>query len=148
MPDPDLPEQIHPDPPQEAAAEPVPLQERIAAMDVLRGIAVLGIFLINMPLYLAPEAGFFDWENNALWSNSADRLATLFIYIFAQGKFYTLFSFLFGLGFGMQMLRAEERHSLNFLTIYRRRLFVLLAIGGIHFTLAPNSPIQTKICGG
>ena len=140
MPDPDLPEQIQPDPPQEAAAEPIPLtpvprQERIAAMDVLRGIAVLGIFLINMPLYLAPEAGFFDWENNALWSNSADRLATLFIYIFAQGKFYTLFSFLFGLGFGIQMLRAEERHSLNFLTIYRRRLFVLLAIGVLHFTL-------------
>ncbi len=140
MPDPDTTEQIHPDPPEEATAEPIPLtpvarQERVAAMDVLRGIAVLGIFLINMPLYLAPESGFFDWENNALWSGSADRLATLFIYIFAQGKFYTLFSFLFGLGFGIQMLRAEERHSPNFLSTYRRRLFVLLAIGILHFTL-------------
>jgi len=131
-----------PDPPAEAVLEPEPellapvaRQERIAAMDVLRGLAVLGIFLINMPLYVAPSAGFFDWEKNALWSGTADRLATLFIYIFAQGKFYTLFSFLFGLGFGVQMLRAAERHSPNFLATYRRRLFVLLAIGVLHFTL-------------
>ena len=140
MPDPDLPEQIQNDPREAPDPEPIPLspvtrQERVVAMDVLRGLAVLGIFLINMPLYLAPASGFFDWENNALWSNSTDRLATLFIYIFAQGKFYTLFSFLFGLGFGIQMLRAEERHSPNFLSTFRRRLLVLLAIGVLHFTL-------------
>jgi uncharacterized protein len=142
MPDPEVPDEIQPDPPVDAEPErePIPLtpvsrQERIASMDVLRGLAVLGIFLINMPLYVAPAAAFFDWENNALWPGAADRLATLFIYIFAQGKFYTLFSFLFGLGFGVQMLRAEERHSLNFLSTYRRRLFVLLAIGMVHFTL-------------
>ena len=150
MPESEYPEEIQPDLPEpaplepelepEPEPEPIPLtpvarQERIAAMDVLRGIAVLGIFLVNMPLYVAPSAGFFDWENNALWSDTADRLATLFIYIFAQGKFYTLFSFLFGLGFGVQMLRAAERHSPNFLSTYRRRLFVLLAIGVLHFTL-------------
>ncbi|MFN0106470.1 MAG: DUF418 domain-containing protein [Bryobacteraceae bacterium] len=142
MPESEIPDEIQPDPPEEIALEPEPIpltpvarQERIAAMDVLRGIAVFGIFLINMPLYLAPSAGFFDWQENALWSGAADRLATLFIYIFAQGKFYTLFSFLFGLGFGVQMLRAEERNSPNFLSTYRRRLFVLLAIGTLHFTL-------------
>jgi uncharacterized protein len=120
--------------------EPVPLapvarQERIAAMDVLRGIAVLGIFLINMPLYVGPMAAFFNWENNPYWTSTPDRLATLFIYIFAQGKFYTLFSFLFGLGFGVQLMRAAERHSPDFLSTYRRRLFVLLGIGLLHFTL-------------
>jgi uncharacterized protein len=140
----EIPGEAQPDPPEGAALEPepepIPLtpvtrQERIAAMDVLRGIAVLGIFLINMPLFVAPAAAFFDRESNALWTATADRLATLFIYIFAQGKFYTLFSFLFGLGFGVQMLRAAERHSPNFLSIYRRRLFVLLTIGILHFTL-------------
>ncbi|MBI2686802.1 MAG: DUF418 domain-containing protein [Acidobacteria bacterium] len=124
----------------EPEPEPIPLtpvarQERIATMDVLRGMAVFGIFLINMPLYVAPSAGFFDWQNNAVWSDPIDRFATLFIYIFAQAKFYTLFSFLFGLGFGVQMLRAAERHSPNFLSTYRRRLAVLLIIGLLHFTL-------------
>ena len=104
-------------------------------MDVLRGIAVFGIFLINMPLFLAPAAAFFDWESNVLWTSTANRLTTLFIYIFAQGKFYTLFSFLFGLGFGVQLLRAGERHSPDFDSVYRRRLFVLLTLGVLHFTL-------------
>jgi uncharacterized membrane protein YeiB len=107
MPETDLPEEeIQPDPVQAAEPEPEPIpltpvarQERIAAMDVLRGIAVFGIFLINMPLYLAPSSAFFGWEDSAYWTRESDRLATLFIYIFAQGKFYTLFSFLFGLGF-------------------------------------------------
>jgi len=132
MPDEEIPDEIQPEP---IPLTPVARQERIAAMDVLRGLAVLGIFLINMPLYLAPLDAFFNWENNALWSDPADRLTTAFLYIFAQGKFYTLFSFLFGLGFGVQLLRAAERHSPNFLSIYRRRLFVLLTIGLLHFTL-------------
>lgn len=132
MPDEEIPDEIQPEP---IPLSPIARQERIAAMDVLRGIAVLGIFLINMPLYLAPSDAFFNWENNVLWTDPADRLATAFLYIFAQGKFYTLFSFLFGLGFGVQFLRAAERHSPNFLSIYRRRLFVLLTIGLLHFML-------------
>ena len=81
--------------PEQIPLTPVARQERIAAMDVLRGLAVLGIFLINMPLYVGPMNAFFNWENNPYWTSVPDRLATLFIYIFAQGKFYTLFSFLF-----------------------------------------------------
>ena len=150
MPDTDLPDEIQPDPePQpepipapepEPEPEPIPLtpvarQERIAAMDVLRGLAVLGIFFINMPLYIGPMNAFFNWENNPYWTSTPDRLATLFIYIFAQGKFYTLFSFLFGLGFGVQLMRAAERHSPNFLSTFRRRLTVLLTLGVLHFFL-------------
>lgn len=114
---------------------PVARQERIVLLDVLRGIAVLGIFLINMPLYVAPGSAFFNWEEVLLWPERNERLATLFLHIFAQGKFYTLFSLLFGLGFGLQMQRAAERNSPGFLPFYRRRLFVLLGIGIIHFTL-------------
>jgi uncharacterized protein len=131
------------DPPDQIQAvevEPTPLtpvarQERIAAMDVLRGIAVFGIFLINMPLFIAPANAFFGWESNPLWTAERDRLATLSIYIFAQGKFYTMFSFLFGLGFGVQMIRAAERHSTNFTKVYLRRLTILLGIGALHMFL-------------
>lgn len=162
MPESEIPDEIQPDPPEPVAVVPEPggepeivaepalvaepeqapeplapvaRQERIAAMDVLRGLAVLGIFFINMPLYVGPDTAFFNWENNPLWTSVNDRLATLFIYIFAQGKFYTLFSFLFGLGFGVQMLRAKDRNSPDFLSTYRRRLFVLLALGLLHFFL-------------
>lgn len=130
-----MPESVPEAEPEAVPLAPVPRQERIAAMDVLRGIAVLGIFLINMPLYVGPMAAFFNWENNPYWTSTPDRLATLFVYIFAQGKFYTLFSFLFGLGFGVQFQRAAERHSPDFLSTYRRRLLVLLVIGLLHFTL-------------
>jgi uncharacterized protein len=142
VPEPELVPEPVPDPepapepePEQIPLTPVARQERIAAMDVLRGLAVLGIFLINMPLYVGPMNAFFNWENNPYWTSVPDRLATLFIYIFAQGKFYTLFSFLFGLGFGVQLMRATERHSPNFLSTFRRRLSVLLAIGVLHFFL-------------
>lgn len=126
-------EALPPPLPEPVALEPVKRQERIASMDVLRGIAVLGIFLINMPLFVGPSDAFFQWERNVLWTKEADRLASLFIWIFAQGKFYTIFSFLFGLGFGVQLLRAAERNAEGFESRYRRRLFVLLGIGLLHF---------------
>ena len=114
MPDEEIPDEIQP---EQIPLTPVARQERIAAMDVLRGLAVFGIFLINMPLYLAPLDAFFNWENNALWSDPADRLTTAFLYIFAQGKFYTLFSFLFGLGFGVATIARPvllaERYDLR-----------------------------------
>lgn len=124
----------------ETAPDPEPLvpvapRHRIAIIDVLRGIAVLGIFLINMPLYVAPASAFFEWEQNALWPAAADRLILLILSVFAQGKFYTIFSFLFGVGFGVQMIRAAEHHSPDFLPRYIRRLITLLAIGLLHFTL-------------
>jgi len=142
MSDQDQPEALEPESVIEPEPEPEPIpltpvarQERIAAMDVLRGLAVFGIFLINMPLFIAPSNAFFGWEANPFWTEEKDRLATLFIYIFAQGKFYTMFSFLFGLGFGVQMMRAAERHSRNFTSVYLRRLTVLLMIGALHMFL-------------
>lgn len=114
---------------------PVALGERIAIIDVLRGVAILGIFLVNMPLYVAPSAAFFHWDERLLWTDRTDRLALLFLHIFAQGKFYTVFSLLFGVGFGMQMMRAEERGSSSFDVFYRRRLLVLLIIGLVHLTM-------------
>jgi len=53
------------------------------------------------------------------------------IRFFAEGKFYTMFSFLFGLGLFLQMSRAEAR-GVRFVPIYIRRLIVLLGIGLIH----------------
>ncbi len=71
------------------------------------------------------------------WAEStglADRLAGFFIRLLAEGKFYPLFSFLFGFGLAMQMTRAEASGA-PFARLYRRRLVVLLGIGLLHAVL-------------
>ncbi len=108
---------------------PVRSSERLEILDVLRGFAIFGILLVNMPLYNAPldlMVSGIKW-----WPGAADRAAEWFIHFFAQGKFYTLFSFLFGLGFALQMERAEAA-GLPVAPVYRRRLLILLFIGLAH----------------
>lgn len=103
--------------------------ERIEVLDVLRGFAILGILLVNMALFNSPF--YLLVTDVKLWTGGADRLAIWLIRFFAEGKFYSLFSFLFGLGFTLQMMRAESRGA-RFAPFYRRRLLVLLLIGLAH----------------
>jgi len=109
---------------------PVPGQERIEVIDILRGVAILGILIVNMGLFSLPE----DLPAHQLWPNMVDRTAEKLILFFAQEKFKALFSFLFGLGLAVQMMRAEARGA-RFLPLYVRRLSVLLLIGLAHFLL-------------
>src|SRR5712664_2191228 len=109
---------------------PVPGQERIETIDILRGVAILGILIVNMGLFSLPEG----LPAHQLWPNMVDRTAEKLILFFAQEKFKTLFSFLFGLGLAVQMMRAEARGA-RFLPLYVRRLSVLLLIGLAHFLL-------------
>ena len=107
---------------------PVLRQERIEAIDILRGVAILGILIVNMQLFSTPEGLPVD--------GTAERL----IYFFAQEKFKALFSFLFGLGLAVQMMRAEARGA-HFLPLYARRLCVLFLIGIAHFLLVWDGDI-------
>ena len=107
---------------------PVLRQERIEAIDTLRGVAILGILSVNMRLFSMPEGLPVD--------GTVDRL-TLF---FAQEKFKALFSFLFGLGLAVQMMRAEARGA-HFLPLYARRLGVLFLMGAAHFLLVWDGDI-------
>jgi len=93
---------------------------------------VLGILTVNMDSYAWPLAlPRLGWADSA---GLADRLAGLGIRLFAEGKFYPLFSFLFGFGLAIQMARVEARGA-SFARLYRRRLVILLAIGLIHALL-------------
>lgn len=109
------------------AIGPVSGAERIEAIDILRGIAILGILVVNMGLFSLPEVPMRELWPNAL-DGTVDRL-TLFL---AQEKFKTLFSFLFGLGLVVQMMRAEARGG-RFLPLYARRLGILFLLGILHF---------------
>ncbi len=109
---------------------PIAPGERIEGVDILRGFAVFGILLVNMESFGWPFflAGLRDWDT------VPDRLTDWLIQFLAEGKFYPLFSFLFGFGMAVQMVRSEARGG-PFVFLYVRRLLVLLGIGAAHALL-------------
>ena len=108
---------------------PVQASERIEFLDVLRGAALFGIITANMRGFNGPLAAYFDRQ--LMWTGAVDRIAQGFIDVFVSGKFITLFSFLFGIGFAIQMHRASDR-AVDPKKFYRRRLTVLLCFGLLH----------------
>ncbi len=117
---------------------PIGAVGRIASMDVLRGLALLGIFLVNVAWFTAPLVGRaegidLDLQGPALWLDVA-------IYVFASSKFWTLFSLLFGMGFAVMQARAEAA-GLPFGGLYLRRTSGLLLIGALHACLVWSGDI-------
>lgn len=121
---------------------PVQAGERIELLDVLRGFAVFGIFVANLMV-------FSGWY----WRDASERAATALARwnapaefwvqsLLVEGKFYTIFSLLFGIGFAIQLRRAERRGT-AFASHFRRRLAVLLGIGLVHLVLLWPGDILT-----
>nr|WP_304213267.1 DUF418 domain-containing protein [Fredinandcohnia onubensis] len=102
--------------------------ERIHSIDVIRGLAILGIFFVNMPSFFAPIL----YLNPATWwTGELNQWTNSIIDIFAQASFYTLFSFLFGFGFILFKERAVAK-GYSFYPLISRRLIVLLLFGCLH----------------
>ena len=115
---------------------------RQLSIDFLRGIAVLGILLMNIVSFAMPEIAYYAPYSAALtypgaaWANlqGADGIVRYFCVIFAEGKFISIFAMLFGAGLAIQsqhgqlMWRTvgEVRKSQSL------RLIVLAIIGLIH----------------
>lgn len=107
------------------------LQDRLATLDILRGISLLGILLVNMYAFYLPMphidlASWFTTPSDIVWQKNLD--------IYVQGSFYPLFAMLFGYGLAMQWQKAQSREQ-NFYTLVLRRLSVLFAFGLIHAVL-------------
>jgi uncharacterized protein len=115
-----------------ARMAPVAAGERIELLDVLRGAALFGILAANMRALGAPWLLYS--HPHLLFPGFADRFVQGVIDVFVTGKFVTLFSFLFGLGFAVQMSRAEARGA-RVRSFYPRRLLVLLVFGIVHGAL-------------
>ncbi|MEP7165479.1 MAG: DUF418 domain-containing protein [Ferruginibacter sp.] len=114
-------------------ASPVNLSERSDILDVLRGFAILGILLDNV--FGFTGYGFYSMEQmKALPTFRSDGLLGFLELAFVHGKFYSLFSLLFGIGFTIILSRNEQR-GINPLKIFYRRLFILLLIGTAHVVL-------------
>lgn len=97
-------------------------------MDVLRGVALFGVFLVNFTSFAS--AGVMSTDEQLLSLPTAALDLTLYDIIewLFVDKANTLFAFLFGLGFYLQMRRLEAR-GVDFFSVYIRRLTVLLVIG-------------------
>jgi len=115
----------------DVAIAPVGSQERVAALDVLRGVALFGVFLINMMGFAGENVMATQYQLMALPTYSLDLTLHQLIVWLGVDKANTLFAFLFGLGFYLQMQRLSERGA-DFERIYLRRLTALLLIGLAH----------------
>ena len=116
-----------------ADATPILQKDRIDILDILRGLALLGVLLDN--LFVFTGWGFATEPQHHLLSTwPADGIMALFEHIFINGKFYSLFSLLFGIGFSIILIRNEQR-GIDPLKIFYRRLFVLSLFGTAHLLL-------------
>lgn len=112
-----------------SAIAPLAANERIETLDVLRGLALLGIFLMNVEYFTAPLTDLA--QGIAPGQYGLDRWADAFVYVFVRSKFWTLFSLLFGMGFAVMLSRAGSDGA-GFVPMYLRRSLGLLAIGLVH----------------
>ena len=92
--------------------------------DQLRGLALLGIVVVNAPFLGISGSGY---DNSAI-DATLDRAVAFLVTMLAQGKFYLIFSFLFG--YSALFILKEDGKIRRI--VYRRRLVALLLLGIVH----------------
>lgn len=105
--------------------------ERLDVVDALRGFSLIGIAIVHMmEQYLGapPPASIGNYTQHL----PPDGVLDAIIFILVRGKFFLLFSFLFGLSFALQMERGEARTGKDFRLRFAWRLVILFAIGLAH----------------
>ncbi len=126
---------------------PIARPERIATLDAVRGIALLGVLLVNA--LVGFRVSLFEhllrFHSHADWVN---RLVDVLVAGLIEFKAIALFTLMFGIGIGVQAERAAIR-SISVSRFLVRRFLVLLAFGLVHMFLIWNGDILTlyAICG-
>lgn len=115
---------------------PVRQAERETFMDVLRGFAILGIFIANL------GSGFSWYDESAKLSGPMllpawDHKMAFLHHMFIEGKFYSIFSLLFGWGIALQIKRGLAK-GIDAVPTVRRRLLFMLLLGFIHLMIWPG----------
>ena len=125
-----------------AVFTPVQQSERIWIMDALRGFAILGIFIAN----LGGGFSFYNESgpNTGPYFSSFDHNMTFLHHMLIEGKFYSIFSFLFGWGIALQLGRSEAAQfqlpdggsiGPKPVSFVRRRLLFMFLLGLAHIIL-------------
>ncbi len=107
-------------------------QKRIDVLDVYRGFAILGIFVVNIVIM---NSTFVNQDEFAKqWTSNIDQIASRILQLFFYTKFFPIFSLLFGLGISMQVVKLQEKNKLSF-SFFARRMFFLFIFGVLHIVL-------------
>ena len=110
--------------------QPTQPNERFEILDILRGFALTGVMIANM----AYHSGYFFLSQDAKAAMplaDANHIVMWVIHFVTDGKFYSIFSILFGIGFGLQIQRAMDKGK-RFAGRFSRRLLILFFIGVLH----------------
>jgi uncharacterized protein len=119
---------------------PVAAADRLAALDILRGLALFGVMAINVVFEF--RVSFFEQFLPPIKATSSlDRAVEVFLDDFISMKAFALFSLLFGVGLAIQFDRLEPKRRAVLLV---RRLAVLLAFGLVHLIFIWNGDILTE----
>ncbi|MBL8763391.1 MAG: DUF418 domain-containing protein [Phycisphaerae bacterium] len=114
----------------DAAVAPTEDASRIDAIDVARGFALLGIFMVNIQVFAHPLGSMFS--AGAMEGSSAlDRVVHFLKHVLCEGRFYPFFSLLFGMGLVLQTGRLAAARGAAW-PVYIRRLLVLAVLGLCH----------------
>jgi len=119
-------------------ATPVGADERIVAVDILRGVALFGVMAINV-LSEFRVSIFQQFISSPAPVGVLNRWIETGFHLFVELKAFAVFSMLFGLGLAIQFERLRARGPVG--TLLVRRLFALLLIGIVHLTLIWNGDI-------
>jgi len=106
--------------------------DRIQDIDILRGLALFGVMLVNIFYFNIPDAYFSTYYDQ--FTDPVNAIIFHGLNWFFSGKFYPIFSFLFGLGFAIQFMRSQQK-GINPYMFLGRRLTILLIFGMAHIVL-------------
>ena len=109
-------------------ASPIQQSERAIIVDIVRGLALVGVLIANFTGYVYENlpSGIFNSISSPL-----DKTLNDFNTVFLEWKFFTIFSVLFGYGFGLILVSLEKK-SINPVSFFTRRMGWLFIIGVIH----------------
>ena len=106
-----------------------PAGQRIVELDLIRGLALFGIIVVNIAFFGLP---FYTVMSDLYpFSGTLDAVSRAMVDIFFTGKFISLFSFLFGLGFWIFASRARAKGRMAG-PLFLRRIFILALFGILH----------------
>src|SRR5690606_27637052 len=111
---------------------PVRETDRIISLDVLRGVALLGIFVMNIPTFAFSQYAYYTpWLQGGF--EGADYWTWLLSHLLFEQKMMSIFSMLFGAGIVLFPERLEARSGVGAARgVHYRRMAGLLAIGMLH----------------
>jgi uncharacterized protein len=119
---------------------PTSAAERIPLLDAIRGVALGGILLANLMSFFGADV-IDAVQRRAMPGGDAGEAVLFGINWLVEGKFYSVFSMLLGVGFTLQLARARDRET--FAVFFRRRMLVLVAIGLTHMYALWSGDILT-----